>query len=806
MLTCGYTAQAQLGFCQGNSGDPIFNEDFGTGTDFGPPLPPGTTSYTFINNNNPQDGEYTLASSTFQFGWNMPNDHTPNDVNGKALVVNADFTTGEFYRTTVGGLCENTTYEFSAWLANILPVTACGGNTIPVNVQFEIWDITDSNLLASGNTGDIFGSSTTLWEQYALVFQSLPGQTSVILKMINNGQGGCGNDLAIDDIIFKSCGDLITVEDDTTNPGATLCSTQAPYSEVITAIPDNAVFNTHFYQWQSSTDGINWTNILGETNASLSISNVTNSISYRAKVAEFEDNLDNEDCITYSDVYTITIIEAPDPPTIECWENATFDDDTCTWIVTGSQPVQPITECWETATFNNTTCTWDVSGTQPEQPVLACWETASFNNTICQWEVSGAQPEEPTNLECWETAVFNTSSCTWEVNGSQPQGPTNLECWEVATFDSNSCSWTITGAQPEAPEIECWQTTAFNSVSCTWDILGTQPEAPSGLQCWEVANFNNTTCTWEVTGTQPEAPTNLQCWESTVFNSTTCVWDIIGTQPPEPADLECWEIATFNTITCSWEVTGSMPEEPTDLLCWQSTFFNDESCSWEIVGTQPINESEETLTLCEGSAINLTPSTDIINPSFSWSTGATTSTITVDTAGTYTVEMTDGCLTDIVTFNVNQIDSPLIENIYSDGSTIFVEVSGNGDYLYSINGEDYQFGNSFSNLPDELYTIYVKSSSCNFIVTEDYLHFYIQKFMTPNGDGVNDTFSLNSLSYYNETRVRIFDRYGKLLYAAENQNVNWDGTLNGSPIPSSDYWYSIEIDGQRYIGHFTLKR
>ena len=53
---------AQLGFCQGNSGDPIFTETFGTGAS-NTPLPAGTTTYTFANTN-PQDGFYTVSNNT----------------------------------------------------------------------------------------------------------------------------------------------------------------------------------------------------------------------------------------------------------------------------------------------------------------------------------------------------------------------------------------------------------------------------------------------------------------------------------------------------------------------------------------------------------------------------------------------------------------------------------------------------------------------------------------------------------------------------------------------------------------------
>jgi gliding motility-associated-like protein len=305
---------AQLGFCTGNSGDPIFTENFGTGTDYGPPLPAGTTDYNFVGFNGPQDGQYTVGSNTFSYGWNLPSDHTVGDTNGKALIVNASFTTGEFYRRSVSDLCENTTYEFSSWLINILPSSGCGGNGIPVNVQFEIWDITDTSLLASGDTGDIFSSAAPTWLQYGLVFQTLPGQTAIILKMINNGAGGCGNDLAIDDIEFKSCGDLIAVQDSNGNDSVVICSSQTPYSDTITAIPDFAVFQDHFYQWQVSADGLIWTDIADETNASISLTGITESTYYRTKVAEFATNLSNSDCITFSDTYLVTVNPSPPVP------------------------------------------------------------------------------------------------------------------------------------------------------------------------------------------------------------------------------------------------------------------------------------------------------------------------------------------------------------------------------------------------------------------------------------------------------------------------------------------------------------
>lgn len=742
---------AQLGFCQGNSGDPIFTETFGVGTQ-NTSLPAGTTTYTYSNNQDPNDGFYTVSSTSNYFDWFSVSDHTLNDTNGRMLIVNSSFTAGEFYKTTINGLCENTTYEFSSWLINLTPPNGfCGAGAIPINVSFEIWDNTDTTLLASGTTGNIFGTTASDWDQYALVFQSTVGQTSIILKMINNAPGGCGNDLAIDDIVFKSCGDSIDINDGTSNSSVTLCSSQTPYTETITAMPDNVVFNNHFYQWQSSSDNVTWTDLSGETNASLDIIGITSTTYFRAKVAEYAANLNNADCITFSDVYEIIVNEAPPAPTTACWETATFDDSSCSWSITGTQPV------------------------------------------------------EPTGLECWEVTSFNSTTCLWEINGTQPIAPSNLECWQNATFDNATCAWVISGNQPTQPTIACWETAIFNDVTCTWDVSGTQPLVPTGLACWETATFDDSSCSWTITGAQPMEPTSLECWQTTSFNTTTCLWEINGTQPTAPSNLECWQTVTFNAVNCDWEVNGTQPIEPVNLECWQTTFFNEDLCEWEVLGTQPIEYREEFLFLCEGQFLDLEATTNINNPNYNWFSGEMTASITIDADGVYDVEITGDCLTEIITFNVELIESPEIESIETNGSSFVINVFNEDDHQFSLDGLNYQYSNLFGDKRSGLYTIYVKSISCGTVIQQDYFHFYIQKFITPNGDGKNDFFLLNVTQYFTKSELYIYNRYGKILFSAINRDASWDATFDGEKLPTSDYWYHIILDGMEYRGHFTVK-
>lgn len=311
-------ASAQLGFCTGNSGDPIFTETFGTGVQDGPPLPAGTTTYNYVDGGpmQPIDGNYTISSRTNYFDWFDTTDHTPGDVDGKAFIVNASFTADTFFNRNITGLCENTSYEFSAWLLNLTPsFTQCPNQGIPINVRFEILDSTGTQVLASGNTGDINSTSTPIWNQFGLVFTTQVGQTSVILRMSNNGDGGCGNDVAIDDIVFRTCGDVISIANTTNNTFIDVCEDEVPVSTTLEATPDFSVFQNHAYQWQVSLDGQNWADIPGENNATYDTPALNQTTFYRAQVAEDPINLANPSCNVISEVFTISVLDRPIPPT-----------------------------------------------------------------------------------------------------------------------------------------------------------------------------------------------------------------------------------------------------------------------------------------------------------------------------------------------------------------------------------------------------------------------------------------------------------------------------------------------------------
>jgi gliding motility-associated-like protein len=304
--------------CQGGLGDPIVNISFGRGAGPGPPLAPGITNLEYVTNPCPSDGQYTLVSYTSGCHRNtwmtVKHDHT-GDNSGYFMLINASFTPSDFYVQTINGLCGGTSYQFAAWLMNVGYLVL----QIRPNVTFRI-EKTDGTVLQSFNTGDIPIGAT--WRQYAFYFDTPPGVGSVVIRMINNAQGGPGNDLALDDISFRAAGPLVTTSVAGYNTRkVSVCDGAVSVLHLTSAIENNC-YPSVVYQWQESVDaGNNWKNIAG-ANAinydlqlggyrTLSVSqNPPGTYQYRMTVAEAT-NAGIKNCTVAGDPVTISIVPRP---------------------------------------------------------------------------------------------------------------------------------------------------------------------------------------------------------------------------------------------------------------------------------------------------------------------------------------------------------------------------------------------------------------------------------------------------------------------------------------------------------------
>lgn len=293
--------------CRGALGDPVINIDFGNGNNaFG--LPIGETNYSY-KNGNPEDGQYTIVKTTAGLnpGWhqNIVN-RTPNDPDGYFMVVNASYNKGVFYQKTIN-VCPNTTYEFAAYIINILI-----NQGIRPNIKFAIeYNSTSVEIL----TNDIREGGPSDWIKYGTVFTTPSNVTSVTLKMTNENPGGIGNDLALDDITFRPCGpEIKPIINNNVVSVADLCEGQN--STVNLSAQVSNAYTNPAYQWQEKSTGV-WRDIPNQTQiqTTINFSNARLGIyQYRLLVAE-QQNINSPSCRVASSDFTIHVVAYPNPTT-----------------------------------------------------------------------------------------------------------------------------------------------------------------------------------------------------------------------------------------------------------------------------------------------------------------------------------------------------------------------------------------------------------------------------------------------------------------------------------------------------------
>ncbi len=315
---CGLLEKGMAQTGCANYGDPIIRITFGNAESPMTRLPDATTDYIWYQGGGQsmRPNYYTITDNARKAGnifYDFP-DHT-GDPGGGMLLVNADYTPGIFYTEVQYDLCPNTDFTFSAWVINASPPDLCDsiggsfGNTLRPNVSFEILTLS-GELIKELPTGEILGETSPRWRYYEVSFNT-GDNTDVILVMRNVGPGGCGNNLAIDDIQFRPCGpeleltpSLQIIEDNT----IFLC---AGADEVTFQGNIGLGYDAPVYQWQERADnGEVWQDMAGANRPLLTV-NPSASTWYRLTVAANAASLQNPKCRVVSEAIRVAHAQTP---------------------------------------------------------------------------------------------------------------------------------------------------------------------------------------------------------------------------------------------------------------------------------------------------------------------------------------------------------------------------------------------------------------------------------------------------------------------------------------------------------------
>jgi len=190
--------------------------------------------------------------------------------------------------------------------------------------------------------------------------------------------------------------------------------------------------------------------------------------------------------------------------------------------------------------------------------------------------------------------------------------------------------------------------------------------------------------------------------------------------------------------------------------------------------------------------------------------------------GTYTLEVSDAllatqCAAPIEVFTVIESGPPTVSAVvttqaFANTHIIEATATGIGDYEYNIDQGPWQDTGTFVGVnPGELVVNVRDLNGCGVGSAVVYVIDF-PKYFTPNGDGYHDTWNIVGVSNQLNAKIQIFDRYGKLLKEIRPSGEGWDGTYNGTKLPSSDYWfvlsYNEPVTGTptQLNAHFSLKR
>lgn len=314
-----------------------------------------------------------------------------------------------------------------------------------------------------------------------------------------------------------------------------------------------------------------------------------------------------------------------------------------------------------------------------------------------------------------------------------------------------------------------------------------------------------------------EIPNDTICGGETIQLQTTC---------NNPSSL-IWEAAeeeesSFSKIA---EGTERLEISPNKSTTYRVSGSSVNGCPSKFVYTtvvvyEPLQVTMNSEKICEGDTVtlqlyNLTPYTSIkwssSRDGYTASLGSKPSLkVSPATSSNYKATVYNGVCVDETEGNIEVFSYPKVFSYIEVGPTTFeLDVESDHYPLY------YDFGNgtiTTSNIlenPVQGMTYQITVSNEQGCSTEFTIEVPLYDITVPDYFVADrERWQVENLDRYNRSSYKIYDRFGKLIYVGTGEDEGWDGTYNGKTMPTTDYWYIInvpEIDRQ-FSGHFTLMR
>ncbi|MEZ7506883.1 T9SS type B sorting domain-containing protein [Flavobacterium sp. Arc2] len=348
--------------------------------------------------------------------------------------------------------------------------------------------------------------------------------------------------------------------------------------------------------------------------------------------------------------------------------------------------------------------------------------------------------------------------------------------------NANNSSLTVPGVLPG------------QSVTVTITSVVGFPCIPPASKTCSVACGSST-----ITPTFTLIPTSY-CINETTINLSTSSED-------SPAIPGTWSPAKVNTATAGTTNYVFTPN-PGLFPCAKTKTL--------AVTVGPVDPNFTDFSICSG---EVPPSLNTMSPNGIVGTWAPSSIDNVNSGAYYfTPNPGQACAptAKIINVTVNPSNAILslgwtVTDAFSDDQIVTITDPLGANYLYQMDDGPLQEEAIFKMVSVGTHAITVKDvNGCSEYRNDNILVIGYPKFFTPNADGYNDRWNIFELQADVASRIRIFDRYGKLLKEIRPNGIGWDGTYNGRPMPGNDYWFVVEYTedniSKEFKSHFSLKR
>ncbi|MBL0308249.1 MAG: gliding motility-associated C-terminal domain-containing protein [Bacteroidetes bacterium] len=287
-------------------------------------------------------------------------------------------------------------------------------------------------------------------------------------------------------------------------------------------------------------------------------------------------------------------------------------------------------------------------------------------------------------------------------------------------------------------------------------------------------------------------------------NGSTILWT--GSDPTVQSYMNSTSAANpLVTVPAGTVDTFFYVVKATDANC----FRQDTAYVYSGANPTPNIDSSGPTSLCTGQSVDLFVTGSYA--SYKWSNGATTPSIRVSQPGQYSVQVTDanGCTgtSNAITVSITQIPNlsvyPDTTILYGDSVMLYTDInlaSGSVDSFTWYPAINISCQNCttpwVSPLSDQYYGLKIYIGGCmgsdSSLIRIIYPNnFFIPNAFTPNNDGNNDNFYIQTQSGVEVVSFQIFNRFGEKVHDGK---FPWDGNYRGKPAPPEVYTYIAKLN------------